>query len=419
MKKLDINIYFRYVEAIDRYLELIPDKEKEKVDIATLNINYAIQDINRQIESYNIEKPEMGTYYQFVVKTDFLIEVLRYLYPKFIDRKLDSIGSIFKKDTPVIKRFKLIRSLTLAHPLETTYFKNMGFGPNDSKWCEDIIPRNDITDLFRGEDFKKADYIILIRDKDQGTEPRPILLDEDILVAARTALYYLDKLTKNIEKKVIKEIGKLKEEKINIDKKLPIDEYIHKLKKEVKKRYPDEFEHYCIDNNGQPEEVEYCILDDALDMIQVKFSSDDQEKAYEKYRQEIIRRVYRYADGIQNMDIEKEKVILENIISPNPDEFEKRIDSNNSNSINYMCSKISSYLSRSNKSSSSEAISKLKEYTYEGCKAVGKCTNSEWGVIQLFMLKDQINKYFPLDFNLSDKVLYAQYCAALYCINNE
>jgi hypothetical protein len=53
LEKLSLNVYDEYRDTIDRYMELIPCEQRDKVDTATVHIMDAIQDINNQIEKYN------------------------------------------------------------------------------------------------------------------------------------------------------------------------------------------------------------------------------------------------------------------------------------------------------------------------------------------------------------------------------
>ena len=82
--------------------------------------------------------------------------------------------------------------------------------------------------------------------------------------------------------------------------------------------------------------------------------------------------------------------------------------------VHYRYEKVAMYLSNSKERSIETAIEKLKKYSYDGCRNVGVCTNAEWGAIQLFTLQDELNPYFQIDFNATDKELFLQFCTALY-----
>ena len=80
---MSLNVYDEYRDTIDRYMELIPCEQRDKVDTATVHIMYAIQDINNQIEKYNLGKLDISIFYQMMIKTDFLISIIETLYEIF------------------------------------------------------------------------------------------------------------------------------------------------------------------------------------------------------------------------------------------------------------------------------------------------------------------------------------------------
>lgn len=61
-----------------------------------------------------------------MIKTDFLISIIETLYEIFEANK--KRRDIWGTDYHIIQKFRLYRSLTLAHPLETTRYEEFGFG---------------------------------------------------------------------------------------------------------------------------------------------------------------------------------------------------------------------------------------------------------------------------------------------------
>ena len=94
LNRLDINIYSHFLQIINRYMELEKCEEEEKVNTAILHVQYAITDINSQIEIFNSDAPQLSVYYQTMIKTDFLINVVETLYKIFFCLK--DIGDIWK-----------------------------------------------------------------------------------------------------------------------------------------------------------------------------------------------------------------------------------------------------------------------------------------------------------------------------------
>ena len=93
------------------------------------------------------------------------------------------------------------------------------------------------------------------------------------------------------------------------------------------------------------------------------------------------------------------------------------IEKSKDKQANYKYGKIEKYLSMSNKRSFDTAMRKLNELSYDGCKIGGVCTDAEWGLIQLWIIKDEFMPYFSIDFNTTDKEVYYQYLTALYIAN--
>ncbi len=407
LEKLDINIYSHFLNIIRRYMELKKCEKEEKVDTAILHVQYAILDINSQIGIFNPDNPQLSVYYQTMIKTDFFINVVEELYESFFNKKGKCVwGKHFSE----IRKFRLYRSLTLAHPLETTYYEEFGFGKENNKWCEDVQPKGIIFD----RNLKDADYVMVIKEKGkQVTSKVPISVKDDILSVAKIALGKLQFFTKKLDEKLILLEEKLKETLIPINKDMDILEYIKILLAELEIRYPSEIQKIEYED-GRVET--YCILIDAYEMLSYIFNDSSKEEIFEQYKREIRKSIYYYGTSLQNMDLEETQAHerLSRILNPSVLTF---IEKSNDKQAHYKHEKIKEYLSRSKECSFERAKKKLMELSYDGCKEVGICTNAEWGVIQLLMMRDEFIPYFPIDFNATDKEIYYQYLTALYYAN--
>jgi len=410
LKKLNFNIYEEYRDTISRYMELHICDQKDKIDTATLHILYAIQDINTQIEKYNKGELDISIYYQMMIKTDFLIAAVEFLNKIFnIVRDRDKLWG---GDHSIIRKFRLYRSLTLAHPLETTRYEDLGFGKKNNKWCEDIRIKGAIDKLFNNQ-LSNADFIMLIKEEGEDFEERKaIFVKNDILDVVSTALQHLQIFTKTISSKLDTLIKKLRNTPIQAQKNMDILDYISILKPDLEERYPSEIEKIIYENG---EREENSILNRALKMLKFTFENISQEEKYKIYKEEIKQAVYFYGDSIQNMDLEESQADerLSNILYPDSSVL---VETSNDSQAYYKYSKIS-YLADSKEYSVKTAQEKLKHYGYEGCRGIGVCTNAEWAIIQLLDLQEELNLYFQLDFNTNDKCLYIQYCTALYFAN--
>lgn len=122
LEKLGFDIYEKYCDTVDRYMELFPCKQEDKVNAATIHIKYAIQDINYQIEQFADNALDISVFYQTMLKTDFLIGAVEALYEIFFSYDKTKRKKIWGNTFKQIRQFRLYRSLTLAHPLSTTYY---------------------------------------------------------------------------------------------------------------------------------------------------------------------------------------------------------------------------------------------------------------------------------------------------------
>ena len=162
---------------------------------------YAIQDINNQIEKYNLGKLDISIFYQMMIKTDFLISIIETLYEIFEANK--KRRDIWGTDYHIIQKFRLYRSLTLAHPLETTRYEEFGFGRENEKWCQDIHVKGKMESSFFSE-IKDADFVMEIMEKGKSFPNRkPIYIQKDILSATSICLQHLQSFTHSIFLKLI------------------------------------------------------------------------------------------------------------------------------------------------------------------------------------------------------------------------
>lgn len=408
LEKLEFDIYDEYLAIVHRYMELNSFEKKGKVDAASINIMYAIQDINYQIEQYQKNESNLAVFYQTMLKTDFLVGAIEILYKVFFnesDRK-----KIWGSELNPIKQFRLYRSLTLAHPLDTTRYSELGYGTENKKWCEDVRPKNSISAILKRE-FEKADYIIFIRvEGKESVEKIPISLEHDILSIDRIALIHLKLFTEKLKNQLNRQEEELKKTPLKISSKGKISEYISQLLIEVEKRYPSEIEKIVYEDGSSEE---YSLLREASERLQYVFDDSMKEEKYKRYKNEIQEAVYSYADSVQNMSLEDGRAHkkLRDILCP---DFSVLVDESSEENADYKYGKIVEYLSTSSLRSIESAKEKLDKLSYDGCSCEGACTDAEWGVIQLLILEKELTPFFSIDFNSTDRELYFQFCTAVY-----
>jgi hypothetical protein len=411
LETLNFDVYEKYRDTIIRYMQLVPSKHEDKVITATVHIMYAIQDINRQIEKYNSGELDISIYYQMMVKTDFLISFVEALYNIFIPELKRK--AIWADDYLAIRKFRLYRSLTLAHPLETTRYEDLGFGNDNNKWCEDVHVKGKTESMFH-EELTDADFIMGVMEKDKCFPTKtPISVREDIISVVLIALRHLDVFTVEISLKTVSVVDDLRNMELPINKAMDMTEYINKLLIEVKKRYPNEIEDITYEDGTT---AQFSVLLDASERLKYSFQDMEREKKYLPYKEEIRQAVYDYAESIQNMSLENTDAHgqLLGLLYPDSSILS---DKSTADQAHYRHEKITSYLSNSIMRSIESAREKLEMFSYDGCRGIGICTHAEWGVIQLLTLQNEFIPYFSIDFDASDKELFIQYCTALYYAN--
>lgn len=411
IEKLNLDIYEKYRSTIERYMELIPCEQQEKVNTATIHIMYAIRDINRQIEKYNSNELDIAIYYQLMIKTDFLISIFEFLYNLFISTEKRSI--LWGDDYNCIQKFRLYRSLTLAHPLETSRYKEFGYGKENNKWCEDVHVKGKIESIFFSK-IKDSDFVLEIMEKGNDFPTKvPIYVQQDILFVVEIVFKHLKIFTDKIYLKLNETIDHLKRTPLCVSEEMGSTNYINNLLAEVKHRYPSTIENIVYEDGT---EEQHSILLEALERLEYSFKDINREQKYSVYKKDIRMAVYNYADSVQNMNLEYSNAEerLRKLLHPS-----SAILSHNSaeKDAHYKYGKIPLYLSDSNLRSVESAKEKLERLSYDGCSDIGVCTNAEWGVIQLLILQKDFTPYFPIDFDATDKELYFQFCTALYYAN--
>lgn len=408
---LSFDVYEKYHDTIIRYMQLVPCEYEDKVNTTTVHIMYAIQDINRQIEKYNSGELDISIYYQMMVKTDFLFSFVETLYNIFIPEM--KRNAIWADDHLAIRKFRLYRSLTLAHPLETTRYEDLGFGNDNNKWCEDVHVKGKVESMFY-EELKDADFIMEVMEKGESFPTKtPISVKEDIVLIALIALRHLETFTEEISLKTASVVDDLRKIELPINKTMDMTEYINILLIEVKKRYPYEIEDITYEDGTT---AQFSVLLDASERLKYSFQDMEREKKYLPYKEEIRQAVYDYAESIQNMSLEDTDAHgqLRRVLYPDSSILS---DKSTADQAHYRHEKITSYLSHSILRSVESAREKLEKLSYDGCRGVGICTSAEWGVIQLLTLQDEFTPYFSINFDATDKELFIQYCTALYYAN--
>lgn len=130
----------------------------------------------------------------------------------------------------------------------------------------------------------------------------------------------------------------------------------------------------------------------------------------------LVDAIYSYGDSIQNMseDDDNAKSLLQDLMFPFADVIRKL---SHDEHINYKLSKIS-YIQYSKEYTLNEVVEKLKSYSEDDWGNPNKCSNIEFGYMQLWNLRGILRNYFPIDFIYLDDLVYVQYMFAFYFSQN-
>lgn len=416
------NTYEEIYPVADRYLELEDLPNADHIRGSLVVVNRALIDIENQLEIHEEGERNLGVFYQLVIKIDALISASEFLYKQLMLSKTkrskprEQLTSAWGDSWTTIEHFRLIRSLSIAHPLETNHFDTLGFGKDNDAWCEDVR-------VGSGMMGDTGEFVLLIlKSDDPRGNRKQISVAYDLLPAVTSAMHFLERnIYRPLNEKVKQTLDRLSETPIRANSNMPTHEYLACLKKDLYDRYPSCFE-VLPDADGVPDN--YCIIDSAEKALSVQFEHPEQNDAYTSYKTSMLYQVHAFADDLQHMRLEDDRIEkrpdktprnrLENIVYPNTSQLIEIATRQGNAKAGYAFEKIMSYLSESNERSIKAAEGKLKALGYDGCKQMGAVTNAEWAIIQLLSVANTIRRFFPLSFDATDQELYYQVCAAAY-----
>lgn len=408
LKLIDRLIYDRYIEIVTRYLSLYPYGNNERFDTANIQANYALQDINSAINKVNDGDLNLDILYQLIIKTDYLVSFVKYIY-EVLNNEKANFNKVFsyENDENHIVEFRLLRNLSIAHPLDTTRANIHGFDKNNNKWCEDIIVAGDIYRC--DKELKDADYIMRIRCRGKLTlENRPINIKKDIIDIVNITQKYIKIYTYQMNAKIRKEEEKLKSEIIKLPDIEFIYDYIIVLKSELSKRY-------CYAQNEY--DNDFYFLDEILNIFDFNFKDNGKQILLEEFKYSIKCKLKLFTESLQKMtfDTDNSKEKLLDALRPNNDGILSYLKQDESNS--YKLSKIESYLYFSNNMTYETAIEKLNKYGKQKCYDVNICTDIEFAILMLLDISSSLNRFFKFDFNVTNTELIIQWRLLCYLSN--
>lgn len=381
--------YNHCAKSVMRICELNSKYDINRCMSAIAVMNFSMQDINSYFKNNNRTSAELC----------FLIRNIDVIITSILDLNHDLLGiGLSKKDKAIkkcfdqpeiIHSFRTLRSLLLAHPIDTDYTNDDD--QNETVYLEDILPASPMMDklIKLGE----HDYILRMCHPDtEFSHFKPLKIDTDIIPAINEIVNGIELLTGKLQKIISEYEKKLQNEPLIIDNS-DIEKYIMTLDGELKKRYPS-----CVTdteyNDGSVKH--YSIVYGCLKYIKASFLSKTQEK-YDIFLDYIMSELKRVEKDLQAMTYESSEESYFSLCY-NPD-FAKN--------ESYAKEKMA-YLDESDTTS----------FTEEDIPDTTP-SNTLWGVQQFKKLIPYIEQYIPVDTTVSDRELYCEYIAAEYLSNIE
>lgn len=288
-------------------------------------------------------------------------------------------------DKEIICEFRTLRSMVLAHPVDTFFLNDNG--ESETIFLEDILPFNPMVDgLLINE---KCDYVKrMCRPESHRSFSEPLSVERDIVPAISTIIDSLDMLISGMEKKLASLEHDLTQKDLCVVRDT-IQDYILSLDKELKNRYPSAVEDIEYEDGTTSH---YSIVFDCLMFYEVHLKKETQD-IYNQFLNYVQNELQKIEADLQKMVFDEDKYfILLNCAQFAP-------------SLSYEKQKVE-YLRES------EEMSYTESY-------IGNDTpsNALWGIRCFRKLMPFIEQYIPVDISVSDKELYCQYVAAKYLSN--
>lgn len=377
------------VQSVLRLCELDKGRDSIKKSVKCNSTLCVMGNAMQDIQSYYERNVRSAAELCFLVRNvDVIItgimDINNMLFGIGLNRQDKAIERCFlEKD--VISQFRTLRSLILAHPVDTHF--NNEKGESVTVYFEDVRPFNIMIDGFLIKE--KCDYVKrMCSPETDESYFEPLSVEKDIEPVINAIISALDMLIANVEQKTHETEHNLSEVSIEIDRSTT-ETYIKSLDKELEKRYPSAIENIKYEN-GTSEH--YSIIYECLMFFNARFSESTQ-KRYRAFLEYLKIELNRIEVDLQQMEYDEDNY------------FELLYCPYFAPSLSYEKKKME-YLRNSNGTSYTEEF-------------IGNDTpsNALWGVRCFRRLIPYIEQYFPVDISVSDKELYCQYIAANYFCN--
>lgn len=374
------------VNKVMRLCDLQGDNENSvKCNSALCVMNNAMQDIKEYFVK-NIKSPAELCFLirNIDVIITSILDINNILLGVGLSRSDKAIEKCFT-DKSIICDFRTLRSLILAHPVDTRYPNDRG--ESVTVYLEDILPYSPVIHSLTVK--TTADYVKrMCNPESHESFFEPLSIDADIVPVISIIIDSIDKLNREINAKIQIHEKNLIQQKLIIEKDT-IQSYVKSLDKELEKRYPTAIENVELSDGTT---MHNSIIYSCLKFYDTNFMAETQEQ-YKIFLKYIENELYKIEQDLQQMEFNEDKYFLLLYNS----EFAPK--------LNYEKQKMD-YLKNSD----------MRSYTDD---YIGEDTPSNimWGIRCFRRLIPYINEFIPVDTSVSDKGLYCQYVAAEYLSN--
>lgn len=374
------------VEKILRACDLDKSKDAVKNAVKCNSTLCVIKNAMLDIQAYFDRNKKNSAELCFLIRNidviiTGLLDINHILFGIGLRKQENAVARCFT-DKDVINKFRNLRSLIHAHPVDTNFANDKG--ELEIVFLEDIRPYNPSTDGLLVK--VNCDYVKrMCRPESHHSFFEPLSIEVDILPVISIIIDSLDRLICETDKKIASEEQALTSQHLNLSND-SIQEYILSLDKELERRYPSVVENVEY-NDGTTRH--YSIIYECLMFYNAHFKKET-EAVYGQFLNYLEKELKRIEVDLQNMEFDEDKY------------FSLLYCSDFAPSLSYEKQKME-YLRESNE----------KSYTE---KYIGNdiSSNALWGIRCFRLLMPFIEQYIPVDTSVSDKELYCQYVAAGY-----
>ena len=372
-------------KKVHRICELNRSKNFVKCNSTLCVMNHAMQDIRGFFEKNIRSSAELC----FLIRNiDVIITGILDINNILLGIGLNKTENAIKKcfiDKDIVCKFRTLRSLILAHPVDTHYVNDKG--ESEIIYLEDVTPFNFSIDHFFVKE--NCDYVKrMCKPESNESFFEPLSIEKDIIPVINIIIDSIKQLTNNVEQQTMLCETELSQKALCLEKS-SIRNYILSLDKELEKRYPSAVENVTY-NNGST--CRYSIVYQCLIYFNAHFVKETQDR-YNIFLDYITSELNKIELDLQQMKFNEDNyfALLYN------DRFAADL-LHEKQKMEYLLN------------------SDEKSYTEE---YIGNDTKSDvlWGIRCFRLLIPHINEFIPIDVSVSDKELYCQYVAAEYLSN--